>query len=192
MSVILMTILFYEALILQGEIWCWSLLGLEGLKTTPAVTCVADAPVIWGVRGGWTHKNARVLLLRGRFLFGFQNLSGACYASLCIYSHAANTSWDYFWKEESGNRKEREQAEVFVMRCKAVAVDRQLDTGTDPHRFPPFYGNRSDFFIRNLFLIIRTFQVEIWKMVWTNVFFFQFLEIWCLPANESETRESEL
>ena len=33
------------------------------------------------------------------------------------------------------------------------------------------------FFIRNLFLIIRTFQVEIWKMVWTNVFFFQFLEI---------------
>ena len=35
------------------------------------------------------------------------------------------------------------------------------------------------FFIRNLFLTIRTFQVEIWKMVWTNVFFFQFLEIWC-------------
>ena len=35
------------------------------------------------------------------------------------------------------------------------------------------------FFIRNLFLIIRTFQVEIWKMVWTNVFFFQFLGIWC-------------
>ena len=32
MSVILMTTLFYEALILQGEIWCWSLLGLKGLK----------------------------------------------------------------------------------------------------------------------------------------------------------------
>ena len=30
-SVILMTILFYKALILQGEIWCWSLLGLKGL-----------------------------------------------------------------------------------------------------------------------------------------------------------------
>ena len=28
------------------------------------------------------------------------------------------------------------------------------------------------FFIRNLFLTIRTFQVEIWKMVWTNVFLF--------------------
>ena len=32
MSVILMTTLFYKALILQGEIWCWSLLGLKGLK----------------------------------------------------------------------------------------------------------------------------------------------------------------
>ena len=32
MSVILMTTLFYKALILQGEIWCWPLLGLKGLK----------------------------------------------------------------------------------------------------------------------------------------------------------------
>ena len=31
MSVILMTTLFYKALILQGEIWRWSLLGLKGL-----------------------------------------------------------------------------------------------------------------------------------------------------------------
>ena len=29
MSVILMTTLFYKALLLQGEIWCWSLLGLN-------------------------------------------------------------------------------------------------------------------------------------------------------------------
>ena len=32
MSVLLMTTLFYKALILQGEIWCWSLLGLKGSK----------------------------------------------------------------------------------------------------------------------------------------------------------------
>ena len=32
MSVILMTTLFYQALILQGEIWCWSLLGHKGLS----------------------------------------------------------------------------------------------------------------------------------------------------------------
>ena len=32
MSVILMTTLFYKALILQEEIWCWSLLGLKGLR----------------------------------------------------------------------------------------------------------------------------------------------------------------
>ena len=31
MSVILMTTKFYKALILQGEIWCWSLLGFKGL-----------------------------------------------------------------------------------------------------------------------------------------------------------------
>ena len=31
MSVILMTTLLYKALILQGEIWCWSLFGLKGL-----------------------------------------------------------------------------------------------------------------------------------------------------------------
>ena len=34
MSVILMTTLFYKALISQGEIWCWSLLGLKGLIET--------------------------------------------------------------------------------------------------------------------------------------------------------------
>ena len=32
MFTILMTTLFYKALILQGEIWSWSLLGLKGLK----------------------------------------------------------------------------------------------------------------------------------------------------------------
>ena len=32
MSVILMTILFYKALMLQGEIRCWSLLGLTGSR----------------------------------------------------------------------------------------------------------------------------------------------------------------
>ena len=31
MSVILMTTLFYKALILQGEMWYWSRLGLRGL-----------------------------------------------------------------------------------------------------------------------------------------------------------------
>ena len=32
MSIILMTTLFHKALILQGEIWCWSLLALKGLR----------------------------------------------------------------------------------------------------------------------------------------------------------------
>ena len=33
MTVILMTTLFYKALLLPGEIWCWSLLGLKGLTS---------------------------------------------------------------------------------------------------------------------------------------------------------------
>ena len=32
MSLILMTTLLYKALLLQGEIWCWSLLGFKGLE----------------------------------------------------------------------------------------------------------------------------------------------------------------
>ena len=32
MFLILMTTLFYKALILQGDIWCWSLLGLKELR----------------------------------------------------------------------------------------------------------------------------------------------------------------
>ena len=31
MFLILMTTLFYKALVSQGEIWCWSLLGPKGL-----------------------------------------------------------------------------------------------------------------------------------------------------------------
>ena len=50
-----------------------------------------------------------------------------------------------------------------------------VQTGADPHRFPPFYGNRSGFHNEHIFNnSSRTFQLEIWKMVWTNVFFFQF------------------
>ena len=37
MSVILMTTVFYKALILQEEIWWWSLLGLKGLKSYTTV-----------------------------------------------------------------------------------------------------------------------------------------------------------
>ena len=33
MSVILVSTLFYKALILQGESWCWSLLELKGLRS---------------------------------------------------------------------------------------------------------------------------------------------------------------
>ena len=38
MSVILITTLFYKALKLQGEIWCWSLLALKGLSGYPRDT----------------------------------------------------------------------------------------------------------------------------------------------------------
>ena len=40
MSLILMTTLFYKALILHGEIWRWSLLGLKGLKSLKSLSTV--------------------------------------------------------------------------------------------------------------------------------------------------------
>ena len=46
MSAILMTILFYKALILQGEIWCWSLLGLKGL-TCPNASKIVSAKCVY-------------------------------------------------------------------------------------------------------------------------------------------------
>ena len=39
MSVFLVTTLFYKALILQGEIWCWSLLKLKGLNRNASLEC---------------------------------------------------------------------------------------------------------------------------------------------------------
>ena len=103
----LMTTLFYKVLLLQGKIWCWSLEGLRVKNwTTPAVTCLAGAPVTSEEEeGGHTRTRACVLLLRGWFSYGFQNLSGACYPSWRIYSHAANTSWVYFRKEGSRKRE---------------------------------------------------------------------------------------
>ena len=51
MSVFLMTTLSYKALILQREIWCWSLLGLKGLNSQ--VVCVL--PV-----GGFVFQLAKI------------------------------------------------------------------------------------------------------------------------------------
>ena len=38
MSTILITTLFYKALLLQGEIWPWSLLGLKGLINSGVIS----------------------------------------------------------------------------------------------------------------------------------------------------------
>ena len=46
MSLILMTPLFYKALISRGETWCWSLLGLKGLTNLWAL-CDAKNNGVW-------------------------------------------------------------------------------------------------------------------------------------------------
>ena len=55
MSIILMTTLFYKALILQGEIWCWSLLGLKELKVTCFEKRSLNNPTIITWMGGRSH-----------------------------------------------------------------------------------------------------------------------------------------
>ena len=47
MSLILMTTLFYKALMLQGEIWCWSLLGFKGLMSRYVFTGNKYNVILW-------------------------------------------------------------------------------------------------------------------------------------------------
>ena len=53
MFVILMTALFYKALILQGEIWRWSLLGLKGLRP------FSEKYFIFNLNRGFNHFSTR-------------------------------------------------------------------------------------------------------------------------------------
>ena len=58
-SVILMTTLFYKALILQGEIWCWSHLSLKGLIRKLHTTLYFQArsrPFVWLLARSWTTQ----------------------------------------------------------------------------------------------------------------------------------------
>ena len=57
--------------------------------------------------------------------------------------------------------------------------------------FQPFTKIGQIFHDKYIFNNDRTFQVEICKMVWTNILFFQFLSIRC-ALNKSETWEREL
>ena len=46
MSVILMTTLFYKALILQGEIRYWSVLGLKGLTEKAPLSSTSNLQIV--------------------------------------------------------------------------------------------------------------------------------------------------
>ena len=61
MFVILMTTLYYKALILQGEIWCWSLLGLKGLieVSNSPYKGIQDSLGVWIPRGGFQIPGTR-------------------------------------------------------------------------------------------------------------------------------------
>ena len=56
MSVILITTLLYKALILQGEIWCWSLLGIKELTWWGGLCALMtlEATSTWDL-GGFSH-----------------------------------------------------------------------------------------------------------------------------------------
>ena len=84
MPVILMTTLFYKALILQGEIWCWSLLGLKGLNLWPWVTLIKSS-------SNWTTCYATLGLsssIRNRRIFAgvIVYTFTLCYAIYAIFS----------------------------------------------------------------------------------------------------------
>ena len=56
MSVILTTTLFYKALLLQGEIWCWSILGFKGLN----ISCTSYRVLVLTVHLCLTNKLTRL------------------------------------------------------------------------------------------------------------------------------------
>ena len=70
MSVILMTTLFYKALILRGEIWCWSLLGL----ITPRLSIFALVPnvnyIVIRISFFWVviPQSSRIMLVKSNFI----------------------------------------------------------------------------------------------------------------------------
>ena len=72
--------IFYKALILQGEIWCWSLLGLKGLSNHSHSAC--QSPVLWLERPielGGSHDEFESHLEHGNpsaWAFGCYNFSG--------------------------------------------------------------------------------------------------------------------
>ena len=69
MSLILVTTLFYKAVILQGEIWCWSLLGLKGLKSTSERK--------WRRRAGSFRQISKIIVLLNKvFSSGFSSGPG--------------------------------------------------------------------------------------------------------------------
>ena len=53
-----MTTLFYKALILQGEIWCWSLLGLKGLRLRHSLLTIHSLPQAKGHHLGRENSSA--------------------------------------------------------------------------------------------------------------------------------------
>ena len=70
-SLILMTTLIYKALILQGEIWCWSLLGLKGLtyfhryrdRSLQMSTLQTEPPFVFFFTLSWRKKRGRAWIV---------------------------------------------------------------------------------------------------------------------------------
>ena len=108
------------------------------------------------------------------------NVSTDTLMSMVVWNHSKsrNTRINY----ETGRRNKREKKETETERAKLAGAT----TGIGPifHNKHIFNNNNNNNNNNNK----RTFQVEIWKMVRTNVFFFQFPGILC-PLNGSETQK---
>ena len=75
MFVILMTTLFDKALILAGEIWCWSLLGLKGLRKAWTLLLIATFIMPDGNGGKKNNNNKKNVNVKNEVAFFFQTIS---------------------------------------------------------------------------------------------------------------------
>ena len=95
MSIILMTTLFYKALILQGEIWCWSLLGLKGLTRLQCQD--------WGHRAGSENQ----ILPKTKLNSGHLRIAYSGYSTTIPYESVEEEERGTFFAPNGNSEKVR-------------------------------------------------------------------------------------
>ena len=134
MSVILMTTMSYMALILQGEIWCWSPLGLKGVK--------AKEPSIFLLAAGLVFKAEKE--------FADQRISHICWLFLQRFGGAEKgrgIGWSHVHADTKKTSRTLAINEMSFQSWnhETVAIARgRYPRALAPRSFPPLKNSRRE------------------------------------------------